>query len=143
MMKKRIIILLVLLAAICLGMQASTKKRIRGTFDQGWTFRLSANHAEASEVLRTLGIADADLSAQVAATSKTEVTDDTEPEQAQVTASEITKGQTSTPPSGKAFRNFTIPHDWSIELPFDPKMGGSDARLARQPRSCGWCKAGC
>ncbi len=54
-MKKRIIILLVLLAAICMGMQASTKKRIRGTIDQGWTFRLSANHAEASEVLRTLG----------------------------------------------------------------------------------------
>ena len=54
-MKKRIIILLVLLAAICMGMQASTKKRIRGTFDQGWTFRLCANHAEASEVLRTLG----------------------------------------------------------------------------------------
>lgn len=129
-MKKRIIILSVLLAAICLGMQASTKKRIRGTFDQGWTFRLCANHAEASEVLRTLGIADSDLSAQVAATSKTEVTDDTEPEQAQVTASEITKGQASAPSSDKAFRNVTIPHDWSIELPFDPKMGGSAGYLA-------------
>lgn len=129
-MKKRIIILSVLLAAICLGMQASTKKRIRGTFDQGWTFRLCANHAEASEVLRTLGIADSDLSAQVAATSKTEVTDDTEPEQAQITASEITKGQASTPSSDKAFRSVTIPHDWSIELPFDPKMGGSAGYLA-------------
>ena len=129
-MKKRIIILSVLLAAICLGMQASTKKRIRGTFDQGWTFRLCANHAEASEVLRTLGIADSDLSAQVAATSKTKVTDDTEPEQAQITASEITKGQASTPSSDKAFRSVTIPHDWSIELPFDPKMGGSAGYLA-------------
>ena len=129
-MKKRIIILSVLLAAICLGMQASTKKRIRGTFDQGWTFRLCANHAEASEVLRTLGITDSDLSAQVAATSKTKVTDDTEPEQAQVTASEITKGQASAPSSDKAFRSVTIPHDWSIELPFDPKMGGSAGYLA-------------
>ena len=107
-MKKRIIILLVLLAAICMGMQASTKKRIRGTIDQGWTFRLCANHAEASEVLRTLGIADPDLSAQTATTQKTEVTDDTEPEQAQVTASEITKGQASAPSSDKALRNVTI-----------------------------------
>ena len=107
-MKKRIIILLVLLAAICMGMQASTKKRIRGTIDQGWTFRLSANHAEASEVLRTLGIADVDLSAQTATTQKTKVTDDTEPEQAQVTASEITKGQASAPSSDKALRNVTI-----------------------------------
>ena len=133
-MKKRIIILSFLMASFCLGINAASKKRTRCTFDQGWTFKLCANHAEASKVLHTLGIANPNLSSPTSAAKKTKVTDDTEPEQAQVTASEITSSNTSSllsdKTTGKAFRNVTIPHDWSIELPFDPKMGGSAGYLA-------------
>ena len=62
----------------------------------------------------------------------TKVTDDTEPEQAQVTASEITTCTTSghTNLRQGTFRNVQIPHDWSSELPFEPEMGGSAGYLA-------------
>lgn len=133
-MKKKIIILSFLMASFCLGINAASKKRTRCTFDQGWTFKLCANHAEASKVLHTLGITNPNLSSPTSAAKKTKLTDDTEPEQAQVTASEITSSNTSSllsdKTTGKAFRNVTIPHDWSIELPFDPKMGGSAGYLA-------------
>ncbi len=129
-MKKRIIILSFLMASICLGMKSNPKLRIKGTFDQGWTFRLCASHAEASKVLQSLGIANPDLSSPASTAQKTKVTDDTEPEQAQVTASEITTSNAYSQSSDKAFRNVTIPHDWSIELPFDQKMGGSAGYLA-------------
>ena len=142
-MKKKIIILSFLMASFCLGINAASKKRTRCTFDQGWTFKLCANHAEASKVLHTLGIANPNLSSPTSAAKKTKVTDDTEPEQAQVTASEITSSNTSSllsdKTTGKAFRNVTIPHDWSIELPFDPKMGGRlvilQAGKASMPRT--------
>ena len=134
-MKKKIIILSFLMASFCLGMNAANKKRIQCTFDQGWTFKLCANHAEASQVLHTLGISNPNLSSNTSTGKKTKITDDTEPEQAQVTASEITSSQATTSTSSaslssnKSFRNVTIPHDWSIELPFDPKVGGSAGYL--------------
>jgi len=69
---------------------------------------------------------------------KTTVTDDTEPEQAQVTASEVVN-VTSGGPSIYAqthFRPVQVPHDWSIELPFDRKMGGSAGYLANIYQGC-------
>ena len=71
-MKKRIIILSFLMASFCLGMNAAGKKRTRCTFDQGWTFKLCANHAEASKVLNTLGIANPNLSSPTSAAKKNE-----------------------------------------------------------------------
>ena len=128
-MKKRLIILSFIMAFFCLGMTAANKKRTLGTFDQGWTFKLCANHTEASQVLRSLGISNPNLSSNAPSAKKTKVTDDTEPEQAQVTASEITTSQSISRSSDKDFRSVTIPHDWSIELPFDPKVGGSAGYL--------------
>ena len=96
-------------------MTAAAKHRLRATFDQGWTFRLCKTHADASEVIKSLGITNPGLTTQAATTQKNKVTDDTEPEQAQVTASEITTSQASLQYSDKAFRPVTIPHDWSIE----------------------------
>ena len=128
-MTKRIVILSFLMASLCLGINATNKKRIQCTFDQGWTFKLCANHAEATKVLNTLGIENPNISASSSVAKKTKVTDDTEPEQAQVTASEITTSHSAQIYADKDFRKVTIPHDWSIELPFDPKVGGSAGYL--------------
>lgn len=128
-MTKRIVILSFLMASLCLGINATNKKRIQCTFDQGWTFKLCANHAEATKVLNTLGIENPNISASSSVAKKTKVTDDTEPEQAQVTASEITTSHSAQTYADKDFRKVTIPHDWSIELPFDPKVGGSAGYL--------------
>ena len=128
-MKQKLIILSLALMMYCGTMTAAAKHRLRATFDQGWTFRLCKTHADASEVIKSLGIANPGLTTQAATTQKNKVTDDTEPEQAQVTASEITTSQASLQYSDKAFRPVTIPHDWSIELPFDPQVGGSAGYL--------------
>ena len=121
-MKKKVMILSLAFLICCGTSHAADKNRIRASFDQGWTFRLCKSHADATEVIRQLGVANPGLSLNQPTAKKTKVTDDTEPEQAQVTASEVTTSKASQASSDKNFRPVTIPHDWSIELPFDPKV---------------------
>lgn len=128
-MKKKLIILSLAFIACCGSVHAAAKNRIRATFDQGWTFRLCKTHADATEVIKGLGVATPGLSLNTQTAKKTKVTDDTEPEQAQVTASEITTSKSSLLYNDKTFRSVTIPHDWSIELPFDTQVGGSAGYL--------------
>lgn len=114
-----------------LAMIAAPKKsRERMTFDRNWSFRLCKDHAEVKTVLAELGIKDLRLGETKAKVQKNKVTDDTEPEQAQVTASEVTSATVQSTYGNKEFRSVSVPHDWSIELPFDPQMGGSAGYLA-------------
>ena len=114
-----------------LAMIAAPKKsRERMTFDRNWSFRLCKDHAEVKIVLAELGIKDLRLGETKAKVQKNKVTDDTEPEQAQVTASEVTSATVQSTYGNKEFRSVSVPHDWSIELPFDPQMGGSAGYLA-------------
>ena len=114
-----------------LAMIAAPKKsRERMTFDRNWSFRLCKDHAEVKIVLAELGIKDLRLGETKAKVQKNKVTDDTEPEQAQVTASEVTSATVQSAYGNKEFRSVSVPHDWSIELPFDPQMGGSAGYLA-------------
>ena len=114
-----------------LAMIAAPKKsRERMTFDRNWSFRLCKDHAEVKIVLAELGIKDLRLGETKAKVQKNKVTDDTEPEQAQVTASEVTSATVQSAYGNKKFRSVSVPHDWSIELPFDPQMGGSAGYLA-------------
>ena len=108
---------------------ATRPLRQRLTFDQGWQFKLCRDRADVVSTLQSLGISDTRLGETTAEATQTKVTDDTEPEQAQVTASEITAATASTPVAASDFRPVSVPHDWSIELPFDPKMGGSAGYL--------------
>ena len=111
-------------------MAAPKKSRERMTFDRNWSFRLCKDHAEVKIVLAELGIKDLRLGETKAKVQKNKVTDDTEPEQAQVTASEVTSATVQSAYGNKEFRSVYVPHDWSIELPFDPQMGGSAGYLA-------------
>ena len=114
-----------------LAMIAAPKKsRERMTFDRNWSFRLCKDHAEVKIVLAELGIKDLRLGETKAKVQKNKVTDDTEPEQAQVTASEVTSATVQSAYGNEEFRSVSVPHDWSIELPFDPQMGGSAGYLA-------------
>ena len=114
-----------------LAMMAAPKKsRERMTFDRNWSFRLCKDHAEVKTVPAELGISDLRLGETKAKAQKNKVTDDTEPEQAQVTASEVTSATVQSAYGNKEFRSVSVPHDWSIELPFDPQMGGSAGYLA-------------
>lgn len=115
---------------VALSLLASVKSRQRLTFDQGWDFRLCKTHEEAKRVLDSLDVKDVAFVADAKIPKKTKVTDDTEPEQAQVTASEITASKKAEGSGSHAFRRISIPHDWSIELPFDLQMGGSAGYLA-------------
>ena len=120
----------VFIAAFLFSFTSFAEGRHKYTFDQGWTFRLCKDKSEVKNVLTTLGISDFDASMPKAdGVQKTKVTDDTEPEQAQVTASEITVSAGGSIVSDGTFRKICIPHDWSIELPFDPKVGGSAGYL--------------
>ena len=108
-MKKKVMILSLAFLICCGTSHAADKNRIRASFDQGWTFRLCKSHADATEVIRQLGVANPGLSLNQPTAKKTKVTDDTEPEQAQVTASEVTTSKASQASSDKNFRPVTIP----------------------------------
>ena len=134
-MKRIITLLLTLTLAVGFGMAATKKLRQRLTFDQGWQFRLCMNYDEVRPVLDSLGVKEAPSSSPNDAPSDSpkgerkvnKVTDDTEPEQAKADLSSSPKGEGSL--YGR-FRSVSVPHDWSIELPFDPQMGGSAGYLA-------------
>lgn len=129
-MRTRITIALLLLCSFSIMAHAAApRKRAKVTFDQGWTFKLCESRQEAAKTLSALGIADPVFSNSHSTTKKTKVTDDTEPEQAQVTASEITASSSKKTYADKEFRPVTIPHDWSIEMPFDVNVGGSAGYL--------------
>ena len=128
-MKKELLILSLTFMICCGSINAITKNRIRVTFDQDWNFLLCKNHTDATEAIQRLGVDHPGLSFGTKTINKTKVSDDTEPEQAQVTASEVTTSHTTQLQSSKSFRPVTIPHDWSIELPFDPQVGGSAGYL--------------
>lgn len=123
--------LLLAAAMLCTSYSMAAGVRQRLTFDRDWQFRLCRDSADVIQTLRKLGVKDNPLTVQQRA-AVTKVTDDTEPEQAQVTASEVV----NVTPSGAAthsqadYRMVQVPHDWSAELPFDPKMGGSAGYLA-------------
>ena len=87
-----------------------TECRQKVTFDQNWQFKL----------LKSINDN---------AVKKTKVTDDTEPEQAQVTASEVTTGHAKRQTFDTDFRNVSIPHDYSIEQDFQGEIGGSAGYL--------------
>lgn len=111
---------------------AAKDTRQRLTFDLNWQFKLCRDSVDLVETLKNLGVNDNPL-ADVRRNAETnKVTDDTEPEQAQVTASEITTGSSADRISRQndSFRVVSIPHDYSAELPFDPQMGGSAGYLA-------------
>ena len=91
-----------------LAMIAAPKKsRERMTFDRNWSFRLCKDHAEVKIVLAELGIKDLRLGETKAKVQKNKVTDDTEPEQAQVTASEVTSATAQSAYGNKEFRSST------------------------------------
>lgn len=97
----------------------------RLTFDGGWRFRLCRDTVETGQCLRSLGIGENPSATDRKAVARNRVTDDTEPEQASA-PDEAKQGARA---DGGGFRSVTIPHDWSIELPFDPKTGGSAGYL--------------
>lgn len=103
--------------------------RERLTFDQGWRFRLCRDHSKVRAVLSEMGIEDLRLGPTVEQAQKTKVTDDTEPEQAQVTAGEVTASSMRGSYADSDFREVCVPHDWSSELSFDAKVGGSAGYL--------------
>lgn len=117
--------LLLILSTHCI---AKPTCRQQLSFDQGWTFRLCTDSADVISTLHRFGIDDNPL-LTTTKTLKTKVVDDTEPEQAQVTASEITTNTAATTVRHGDFRPVQIPHDWSAELPFDPQVGGSAGYL--------------
>lgn len=116
-----------LLSSITFAAPQTPRQRL--TFDQSWQFRLCKDKAEVFRLLDSLEVKDIRLDLTDTKAKKNKVKDDTEPEQAQVTASEITTGQASSTTKTGAFNTVTIPHDWSIELPFDPNVGGSAGYL--------------
>lgn len=111
---------------------SASSSRQRLTFDLGWRFKLCPDSADVINTLRTLGITDNPLEAGFLNKEMTKVKDDTEPEQAQVTASEVTTaaGSGETMFRQNSFHDVIIPHDYSSELPFEPDMGGSAGYLA-------------
>lgn len=124
---------LLLLTALCiaLGTDAATGKyRQKLTFDRDWYFRLCKDREEVKHALNSLDVQDVRLGDTGKKAEKTKVTHDTEPEQAQVTASEVTQATAKAGVGDGVFRTVSVPHDWSIELPFDPQMGGSAGYLA-------------
>ncbi len=128
-MKK--IFLFLFVVSTCLLCSAKQAIRQKLTFDQGWQFRLCKDREDVLSTLRLFNIPDNPLLEEQKSATKTKVTDDTEPEQAQVTASEVTNGkstQTNTDAAG-VFREVQIPHDWSSELPFESSVGGSAGYL--------------
>lgn len=112
--------------------QAAAPLRQRLTFDRDWSFCLCPDQATALQTLQRLDIAQPVLGPQSAQALPTQVTDDTEPEQAQVTASQVTTatGRTDLLLADSQFRPVNLPHDWSSWLPFDPQQGGSAGYLA-------------
>ena len=121
-MKKTTLLLLTALF-IALGTDAATGKyRQKLTFDQDWNFRLCKDREEVKRVLNSLEVQDVRLGEAGRKAEKTKVTHDTEPEQAQVTASEVTQATAKAGAGDGEFRAVNVPHDWSIELPFDPQM---------------------
>ena len=92
-MKKELLIALI---AVCLAAQvaaAPKKYRQRMTFDREWSFRLCKDYVEAKGVLTALGVEDNRIGEIAKKAEKTKVTHDTEPEQAQVTAGEVTSAK--------------------------------------------------
>lgn len=75
----------VMLGAVSL-MGADARQRL--TFDGDWQFKLCADSADVIHTLQSFGIKENPLKLN-GKIGKTTVTDDTEPEQAQVTASEV------------------------------------------------------
>ena len=129
MMKKYFITALTVMCVLAIT-AAPKKTRERMTFDRNWSFRLCKDYAEVKTVLVELGISDIRLGETKVKIHKNKVTDDTEPEQAQVTASEVTISTAKSGYGHVEFRQVSVPHDWSAELPFDPQMGGSAGYLA-------------
>lgn len=125
-MKHFLLYALLLLSALC---DAKTLTRQQLCFDQNWMFRLCTDSADVIETLKRYGVSDNPLLG-IAKAEKTKVADDTEPEQAQVAASEVTVGMAAGLSNRDGFSPVQIPHDWSIELPFDPNVGGSAGYLA-------------
>lgn len=111
---------------------SASSSRQRLTFDLGWRFKLCPDSADVISTLRSLGITDNPLESGFMNKETTKVKDDTEPEQAQVTASEVTtaNGGGETMLRQNSFHDVIIPHDYSSELPFEPAMGGSAGYLA-------------
>ncbi len=129
-MKRKRLLTFLTLFLICASHVIAAPPRQRLTFDRDWRFRLCSDSADLIHTLRDLGIGDNPLSSP-RVTVKTKVTDDTEPEQAQVTASEITQAKGSGHSyTQSGFTTVQVPHDWSAGLPFDPAMGGSAGYLA-------------
>jgi len=126
MKTKFILILFILFTNACFAKGPSHQHL---SFDNGWTFRLCSDSIDVINTLRKLGINDSPFANNKTVAKKTKVTDDTEPEQAQVTASETTKSYSSKKVEANEFRKIQIPHDWSAELPFDPQVGGSAGYL--------------
>ena len=129
-MRKKICLSLCMLLAAAICSAAPKQLRQRLTFDQGWKFRLCKNHQEVKAVLDSLGVKNVSFDTDGKKAAKTKVTDDTEPEQAQVTAGEVTASAVRGTTSGGGFHSVSVPHDWSSFLPFDPQMGGSAGYLA-------------
>ena len=129
-MKKTINVSILILLSVVVCSAAPKQLRQRLTFDQGWQFRLCKNHQEVKMVLDSLEVKDAPSDSPKEERKVNKVTDDTEPEQAQVTAGEVTASTVKGNVSGGEFRTVSVPHDWSSFLPFDPQMGGSAGYLA-------------
>lgn len=119
-MKKTINVSILILLSVVVCSAAPKQLRQRLTFDQGWQFRLCKNHQEVKMVLDSLGVKDAPSDSPKEERKVNKVTDDTEPEQAQVTAGEVTASTVKGNVSGGEFRTVSVPHDWSSFLPFDP-----------------------
>lgn len=131
MTKNTVLYLAMLLSMMSMLASAAPKNpRQRLTFDQGWTFRLCKDKQDAVRLLDSLGVDVSGFGLTTKKNEKNKVTDDTEPEQAQVTASELSFATSASSLYDNSFHAVSVPHDWSIHLPFDPAMGGSAGYLA-------------
>ena len=86
MNRKSLLLLSIGIFTVLTATSADVRQRL--TFDLDWKFKLCRDSSDVIQTLRTLGISDNPLSATRHNAVTTKVTDDTEPEQAQVTASE-------------------------------------------------------
>lgn len=110
----------------------------RLTFDGDWRFRLCRDTADVGACLRSLGIAENPSAYTQNSSIINKVTDDTEPEQAQAASDNEAEHavvhvdanrNVASSRSVDGFTAVTVPHDWSIELPFVPSVGGSAGYL--------------
>ena len=127
-MKKKVMILSLAFLICCGTSHAADKNRIRASFDQGWTFRLCKSHADATEVIRQLGVANPGLSLNQPTAKKT--SPHRKPRKHLATRISV---QSPSPMTGAS--NCPSIQRWEVRLVISPAVKASTARISRSLRN--------